>query len=363
MSAFSPALIIDEQKCKTNIRRMFEKCNHHNIEFRPHFKTHQSVAVGEWFRDFGIDKITVSSLKMAEYFANSGWYDIFIAFPVNVNDVERINVIAQNINLHLSVESSFVAKQLSDRIKSLLGIYIKIDTGYHRTGLESTQTEEIEHILDIINHSEKLNFSGFYTHAGHTYNAISKNEILSINRKSIEQLQSLKKRFHSKLPSAVLSSGDTPSCSIAHDFQEITELRPGNFVFYDIQQFILGSCTIDDIAVALSCPVVAKHKSRNELVIHGGAVHLSKESILYNEERIFGLVVNLTNNSWVNPVPDTFVKNLSQEHGIIKTRKQFFDSVEIGDTVGVLPVHSCLTANLMHNYVSTTGKIISKTSS
>lgn len=45
-----PTLILDEQKCKANINQMVEKAARHHLLFRPHFKTHVSQAVGEWFR-------------------------------------------------------------------------------------------------------------------------------------------------------------------------------------------------------------------------------------------------------------------------------------------------------------------------
>lgn len=62
-----PTLLLDKQKCLSNIAMMIEKARKNNIIFRPHFKTHQSHEVGRWFRSFGVDKITVSSVKMAEY--------------------------------------------------------------------------------------------------------------------------------------------------------------------------------------------------------------------------------------------------------------------------------------------------------
>ena len=79
-----PTLILDEARCKANIRHMCRKANDQGVVLRPHFKTHQSKIIGRWFGDMGIDKITVSSVGMARYFAEDGWKDITIAFPVNV---------------------------------------------------------------------------------------------------------------------------------------------------------------------------------------------------------------------------------------------------------------------------------------
>ena len=57
-----PTMVLNEEVCKSNIARMAAKAKAANVVFRPHFKTHQSREIGEWFRASGVDKITVSSL-------------------------------------------------------------------------------------------------------------------------------------------------------------------------------------------------------------------------------------------------------------------------------------------------------------
>ena len=71
-----PTMVLNEEVCKSNIARMAAKAKAANVVFRPHFKTHQSREIGEWFRASGVDKITVSSLNMAMKFAEWGWNDI-----------------------------------------------------------------------------------------------------------------------------------------------------------------------------------------------------------------------------------------------------------------------------------------------
>lgn len=77
-----PTLILDSAICRANIQRMAERAQRNHVAFRPHCKTHQSSVIGEWFREMGVDKITVSSVEMATYFAENGWKDIIIAFTV-----------------------------------------------------------------------------------------------------------------------------------------------------------------------------------------------------------------------------------------------------------------------------------------
>jgi D-serine deaminase-like pyridoxal phosphate-dependent protein len=157
----------------------------------------------------------------------------------------------------------------------------------------------------------------------------------------------------------IISYGDTPSCSILEELPGVDEWRPGNFVFYDIMQEYFNSCSLDQVAVCMACPVVSKHADRNEVVIYGGGVHFSKDFIAPNGQKQFGKVVKLTEQGWdTNPI--ALVDRLSQEHGILKVSDELLNSIEIGDLVGILPVHSCLTADLQGYYVSLAGHKLNK---
>ena len=91
----TPTLLIHKEKAERNIRRMADKAKRSCVIIRPHFKTHQSVEVGELFRQQGINQITVSSVSMAQFFATHGWDDITLAFPVNLR--EKIDYVVATV--------------------------------------------------------------------------------------------------------------------------------------------------------------------------------------------------------------------------------------------------------------------------
>ena len=354
-----PTLVLDKEVCLRNIERMVQKAAKYNLRFRPHFKTHQSAEIGEWFRLFGVDAITVSSVRMAEYFITNGWKDVTIAFPVNVLELGLINRLAATAKLNVLVESAEVAEILSQKVKTRLGVYIKIDTGYHRTGIPSSRTNLIDGILEQLAKNKKLEFKGFLTHTGHTYQARSSNEIFSSHFDALLKLKSLKNLYKKAYPRVEISMGDTPAASICGNFDGVDELRPGNFVFYDLMQQNLGVCNFTDIAVKMMCPVVAKHSSRNEVVIYGGAIHFSKETILNTDGKpLFGRIIIQKDGEKHLLDNNNYLSKLSQEHGIIKVTPVNFRLINVGDMVEVIPVHSCLTANLMGHYVTTEGETI-----
>ena len=341
-----PTLLIDEQKCKRNIQLMADKAKKHQVELRPHFKTHQSLEVGRWFKEYGVSKITVSSVSMAEYFAPE-WNDITIAFPVNTLEIDQINELARKVKLNVLVENKESAQFLSDNLLHSLNVFLKIDTGYHRTGIDPNNTVLIDSILAIIKGSDKMAFAGLLAHAGHTYQCRNKEEIITIHKESLNIMNGLKAEYKDQFPDLITSLGDTPSCSVAENFEGLDEMRPGNFVYYDLMQHQIGSCDIDQIAVGVSCPIVAIHENRSEIVIYGGGVHFSKDRIEENGQAVFGRIAEKTKNGWSSLIEDAYVKSLSQEHGIVKMPARELSKFQVGDTLIVLPVHSCMTVDLM----------------
>ncbi len=73
------------------------------------------------------------------------------------------------------------------------------------------------------------------------------------------------------------------------------------------------------------------------------------------ENRCIGRIVIRNNGEPTLLEPLTYVHSLSQEHGILKVTQRDFDLFHVGDLVEIIPVHSCLTANLAKNYLTTEG--------
>lgn len=357
----TPTLLLNETVCRENIHFMAHKAKRLGLRLRPHFKTHVSTTIGDWFRQEGVQQITVSSLRMARYFADAGWQDITLAFPVNVLEMQTIKELAGKIRLNLLVESAEVVEILNKELDVPVKLWLKVDIGNHRAGIQPDNFQQIDNVLHAIKESVRLEFAGFLGHAGQTYGAGGAEEIRRIHRESLQAMHSLRARYKTQFPDLQISVGDTPSCSQAEDFAGVDEIRPGNFVFYDLMQAQAGSCTTDRIAVAMACPLVAIHADRNELVVYGGAIHFSKDRIQDEEgKQIFGQVVESTATGWGRPIEGVYMKKLSQEHGIIHATDEFIRQCKIGDLIKVLPVHSCLTANLMGEYRTIEGKSIKR---
>lgn len=354
-----PTLLLDESVTHRSIERMVLKAGEKLVQFRPHFKTHQSAQIGEWFRAKGVDKITVSSVEMAEYFADSGWKDILIAFSLNPRQIERIKLLSRRIHLEVLIENEEALVLLDNALDVEVEAWVKIDAGNHRTGLDWEETTAVASLCNRIKASHYLKLNGLLTHSGNTYQARSKAEICELFRDGVDRLKSLRLELEKEgFAGLKISVGDTPGCTICEDWSSIDEVRPGNFVFYDAMQALAHVCEFKDISVALACPVVAKHRMRREVVVYGGAIHLSKDFAIIDGEKSYGLPALQSGSRWGEPIPGAIVKSLSQEHGIVRIPGEEFDKIAIGDLLFILPAHSCLTVQVMGSYLTLGGETI-----
>lgn len=351
----SPTLVINNEIAKRNIQNMNSFCLQHQMDFRPHFKTHQSAEIGEWFMAVGISKCTVSSIGMAAYFAEAGWKDICVAIPVNINEIEEVEKLASQIQLSLCIDHIDAVKALG-KMKTNLHLLIEIDSGYGRSGVYFAHSSKIDALLEEIKKHSHLSFAGFLSHTGNSYHSLNTDQGRAIFEEARQHLVRLKQNYQQPYPHIILSLGDTPSSSFATNFAGVDEWRPGNFIFYDFMQYALGACTEDQIAVSLYCPVIGIYPERNQIVIYGGGVHLSKDAIQYQGRQIYGYVRPID-----QPLKQGFpIVSLSQEHGIIKTNAEFIAKTKIGDFLEIIPIHSCMTADLNASYYSTNRRKISK---
>jgi D-serine deaminase-like pyridoxal phosphate-dependent protein len=350
-----PVLLLDKEKCLRNLAKMARKVEGNGLSFRPHCKTHQSAEIASWARDFGVNAITVSSFPMARYFARAGWTDILVAFPFQPAEMENLIGISGRCQLSILVDSP-AALPFLNHIPHRVNVYVDVDTGYGRTGIRTENPELMEQIIVKIQANAHLEFRGFYCHAGHSYKTTEQSERDRIHRKALGDLGGLKKLFGQYGPKALY--GDTPNCSTQEEFGEIDEITPGNFFFYDLVQNSLGSCSREEIAVALECPVAGRYPAGDRILIHGGGIHFSKESLLHRGTTVYGRQVQRTAAGWAFPEEERYLTGLSQEHGIMAPCGNLIREVNIGESLLVLPVHSCMSANLMREYRTLDGERI-----
>lgn len=337
----APTVLVDEARARANIAAMAAKAAACGVRLRPHFKTHDNVGVGRWFREAGVRHATVSSLAMAERFARDGWHDLTLAVLVNPRELPRLAELAWRLAdrggaLGLVVGTPEAARAVRHLVGDTAPLWLKVDTGYGRSGVPWDDRGRLQDVADA------AAFAGLLTHAGHSYRT-PRDELAGLFAETARRLAAARGATGRALQ---LSVGDTPTCSAVARFGGVDEVRPGNFVFFDLMQRSRGVCTDAQLAAAVACPVLALDRGRGRIVLYGGAVHLSKEILVTAAGPVFGYLGTFADGGFGTVLEDAPLTELSQEHGVVQVAPGRWDELTggllPGDLVAVFPVHSCL---------------------
>jgi D-serine deaminase-like pyridoxal phosphate-dependent protein len=223
---------------------------------------------------------------------------------------------------------------------------IEIDSGEARGGIDPAgdQLLEIGHAL-----GDKL--SGVLTHAGHSYDCHTVDEIRVVAEQERSAVVVAAERLRAAGMSCdVVSVGSTPTMSHAERMDGITEARPGVYMFGDLFQAAIQSCSRDDIAVTVLASVIGRRPGKNQLVLDSGALALSKDrsTASTNEDAGFGLVWDIDGKPSYG---ECVIEHAYQEHGVAIGKQPLpFDALPVGAKVRVAPNHSCLTAAAHDRY-------------
>jgi D-serine deaminase-like pyridoxal phosphate-dependent protein len=353
----TPALLLDLDVVERNLRRMAERAAALGVALRPHVKTHKCVELAERQRALGARGITVSTLYEARVFAGHGFDDVTWAFPVVLSRLPEIRELAARVSLRLVVDSAAAVEAL-DGLAAPLHVWLKVDCGYHRAGVDPEAPESV-FLAARIARSPSLVFDGILSHSGHAYHGGSREEIAAI----ADEERRVMSRFAERLRAAGIavpgvSVGSTPAMSAtsatsaAGGMAGVTEARPGNYVFFDATQMALGSCSARDCGVTVLASVVSARPESGRLVVDAGALALSKDA--GPQHLAWSSMGEIYADYGAGRLHrDLRLSSLSQEHGVVDAPGA---RLPVGSRVRILPNHSCLTVACFDEYLVVRGE-------
>lgn len=353
----SPVLLLDRRRLERNIARMQGRARDLGVMLRPHMKTAKSARVAEMAVGRG-GAITVSTLAEAAYFARAGFADITYAVPVAPQKLEQAAAIMREApGLKLITDNVAVAQAIAAKGRALgitYSVLVKIDCGLGRAGIAPDAPELLPLAAALSQPGAQL--AGVLTHAGHSYHAKSVAEIAEIaeDERAAAVLAAVRLR-EAGHDCAIVSVGSTPTALFAKHLDGITEMRPGNFVFFDLFQAGLGCCGMDDIAVSVLATVVSHHHGRNHLLIDAGGLALSKDTGA-NEHAPGTGYGRVCRPGEALPLAGLAIHDVHQEHGLVGGPQPVdFAAFPPGSRLQVLPNHVCMTGAMYDRYHVTEG--------
>src|SRR5207237_9322930 len=130
----TPALLLYRDVMERNLNNMAGRAKKLDVSLRPHIKTPKWLELGRRQLALGAQGITVSTLFEAQAFARGGFTDLTWAFPLDPSHVPHVQRIARNgVTLRVILDDLDTAKALAG---SGLHVWLKVDCGYHRAGVE-----------------------------------------------------------------------------------------------------------------------------------------------------------------------------------------------------------------------------------
>ena len=79
------------------------------------------------------------------------------------------------------------------------------------------------------------------------------------------------------LPCPVVSLGSTPTGLASRNYDGVTELRAGVYMFFDLVQVGIGVCAMEDIALSVLATVIGHQKDKNWILTDSGWMALSAD--------------------------------------------------------------------------------------
>jgi D-serine deaminase-like pyridoxal phosphate-dependent protein len=348
----TPALVIDRGRLLTNIQEMAARAKALDVSLRPHAKTHKSPAIAALQREHGATGLTVATLTEAEGFAAMGIDDLVLtAPPVGDWRLDRLLALARRVRIRVAVDDTQVVAALDDagrRAGVHIGYLWEIDCGVGRFGTPpgATTADQIARSVGTARHAS---FDGLLTFGGHAYGARDRRGIVAASHDERDAIaQTLAALADRGIETTVRSIGSTPTTHAiesAEAVSEITEIRPGNYVFYDATQVALGVIPLERCALSVLATVTSR-PAPDRLILDSGSKALAAET----------LSTLTTGFGVVEGHPELRVVRLYEEQAIVHTDQPC--DIPVGARLRVVPNHACAAANLHAEMLVVEGETI-----
>jgi D-serine deaminase-like pyridoxal phosphate-dependent protein len=354
----TPFLVVDHARLRSNIASMQALAESAHVQLRPHTKTHKSVAIARWQLEAGAAGICCAKLGEAEVFADAGITDIRLPYPVNPANAERVRaLLKRGVKLSIIVDDPDVARGWSSAMTAAgltLDVLVKVDVGFHRCGVDPDSPRALSTIKEVSTLTG-LELRGLLSHAGQAYNAGSIQELGDVAAKEIVILRALASAAQAAgIEIAEVSVGSTPTARFITMQNGATEMRPGNYVFFDRTQVGLRATSLDSCALSIVSTVVSR-PAPARVVFDAGSKTLTSDGV-----RGFG---SPTGHGAVFPSLDASqpdgtiaIERLSEEHSV--ARVQATCNLKPGDRVRIVPNHACTVTNLANELVLADGMTV-----
>jgi D-serine deaminase-like pyridoxal phosphate-dependent protein len=331
----TPAPLVDLDRMERNLDRAAAYAAEHGLALRPHIKTHKSPRVAAEQIRRGAVGLTCATPREAEVMSEVA-DDILLAYPpVGSVRARRVVSLPDRTRVTVALDSATAIQHLAAAARPVgrpISVYVELDLGMHRVGVSSA--EEAITLAKLVRRTPPLEYAGIAFYPGHVREPVGEQDAkLDEIDRSLRDVVAAMTRAGVRPP--VVSGGSTPTVWRSHELQDVTEIRPGTYVFNDRTTAEIGACAWDDCALTVLATVISTAVP-GQAVIDAGTKALGREPIRGTDAGGFGALVDR---------PEIIVKAMSEEHGMLDLSRTSWRP-EVGDRVQVVPNHVCIVVHL-----------------
>jgi D-serine deaminase-like pyridoxal phosphate-dependent protein len=339
MELMTPFILVDLEKLQQNIFKMQQFALGYGLSLRPHIKAHKTLEIARLQLTAGAKGLTVAKLGEAEIMAQVAG-DIFVAYQVvGAGKIKRYLELNRNKKMTVAIDNLVQAAAMNSvagEAGQVVQVYLEVDTGLNRCGLP--RGADLISLAKEITRLPNLELVGIFTHAGHVY-AARREDVPEIGRFEGEELVRVKEDLTAAgIFIQEVSVGSTPTVFYAGQVAGVTEIRPGNYVFYDAIQLGLGVCREEECALTVKTTVISTPSS-DRCVIDAGSKVFGLDQGAHGAATVKGF-------GYVKGWPNLVISRLSEEHGVIAVDPTAGPAPIIGEVLEVIPNHACQVMNL-----------------
>lgn len=326
----TPALVVDLDLMEANLRRVADYASQHSLRLRPHTKTHKSIGLARRQLALGASGLTVAKVTEAEVMLEANPADLLVAYPIfGAPKLRRLTEVARKTRVAVALDSLAAAKPLSEAavIASVdIGVMVEVDVGLGRVGVPPADAFELAQMVAAL---PNLHFRGLTFYPGHI-----KQPTDALVQSLSDTVETLVREFDAAgLHPEIVSGGSTPALFHSHRVKGLTEIRPGTYIFNDLNTVHSGACTLEDCAASVLVTVVSTRPGH--MILDGGSKTFSSDR----------LSTGAAGHGRIMEAPGALFHKMNEEHGFVDlsgAERTF----EIGEKVRVIPNHICVAVNL-----------------
>ena len=332
----TPFILIDAATVRRNLQRMASYARLQGLGLRPHTKTHKSRRLARLQMEHGAIGLTVAKVGEAIVMAPETT-DILMAYPAfHPSRCAELAGLAHGRSVRVAIDSTVAADALAEASRSdgsTIGVLIDLDVGHHRTGVQNA--DESLALAQHVSRTSGLRLDGILFYPGHLSHGPPGSMEAGLRAVSAKVDEALDLWRRSGLEAGIVSGGSTPAGWLSHLIPQLTELRPGTYVYNDVNTLHQQCATLDDCAARIICTVVSTAVP-GQFVIDAGSKTLTSDRCGPAPDSGHGLIVEY---------PQAKIAKLSEEHGHVDATA-CDQRPKVGDRVTVIPNHVCPCINL-----------------